>query len=126
MSLLSLFPSKKQRKELKANSSAKIPTFNGTKGKVFDDYLMDFKSVVQSRGLPDYTKGWVLNTIHVPMDAEGASITQFKLNMPDHPHHGKVLRKSELSTYNKWVLNNKIMDKAIVGEIKNALTGIKR
>ena len=94
VSLLSLFPSKKQRKELKANSSAKIPTFNGTKGKVFDDYLMDFKSVVQSRGLPDYTKGWVLNTIHVPMDAEGASITQFKLNMPDHPLHGKVLRKS--------------------------------
>ena len=77
---------------------------------------MDFKSVVQSRGLPDYTQGWVLNTIHVPMDAEGASITQFKLNMPDHPLHGKVLRKNELKSYNKWVKNNKTMDKAIVGE----------
>ena len=49
-SLFSLFPSKKQRKALKAQSTAKIPTYDGTKGKVFDDYLMDFKSATQSRG----------------------------------------------------------------------------
>ena len=60
-SLLSLFPSKKQRKELRLSSTAKYPTFDGTKGKVFDEYMMDFTSVAESKGLARFRRSCQLS-----------------------------------------------------------------
>ena len=116
--LLSLFPTKKQRKEMRTSSSAKYPTFNGTKGKIFDEYKMDFTSVAESKGLADFSKSWVLRKIYVPIDHDGSR--HFTLNLPEHPFHGQKLRVSELKPYNKWISNNKAVDKALSGEIKNS------
>ena len=46
--------------------------------------------------------------------------------MPGHPLNGQTVPWDELYSYNKWIKNNIIHDKALVGEIKKNLRGSAR
>ena len=124
-SLFSLFPSKKQRKALARSSTATMPEFGGKKGKIFDEYLSDFKSYAQSKGMPDLTEEWPLKELYISFDASTDADT-LEINMPGHPLNGQTVPWDELYSYNKWVKNNIIHDKALVGEIKKNLKGAAR
>ena len=113
--LLQLFPSKKQAKLLARTSTATIPSTDGTKGRPFDDYLMNLRSAFESKGIPDFTKRWVIQPLHLPLDAH-PSATTFTLNLDGHPLNGQTFPMDEFNAYNKWIKKNISLDKAIVGE----------
>ena len=110
--LLQLFPSKKQAKLLARTSTATIPSTDGTKGRPFDDYLMNLRSAFESKGIPDFTKRWVIQPLHLPLDAH-PSATTFTLNLDGHPLNGQTFPMDEFSAYNKWVKKNISLDKAV-------------
>ena len=124
-SLLSLFPSKKQRKALARSSTATVPTFNGKKGKVFDEYLSDYRSYAQSKGMPDLTKEWPLKVLHISFD-DSTDSRSLEINLPGHPLNGQTVPWDELYSYNKWVKSNITYDQALVGELKKNLQGTAR
>ena len=69
-------------------SSAVMPDFHGKKGTIFDEWLMDTISTLQAKGIPDLTKSWTLQKLHLPLDQPQGAVS-FKINMPGHPRDGQ-------------------------------------
>ena len=70
--------------KLLPKSNATMKEFNGKKGAAFDEWLTDVVSVLQAKGIPDLTKSWPLQKLHLPVDQPSDAAT-FKINLPGHP-----------------------------------------